>query len=151
VAESTLKAQLDEEMKSALKSGDKVRLGALRLLRAAIVNREKELRHELSDDEVMEVAGKEVKKRNESIEAFTSAGREELAQKERAERDVLSAYAPEQMTYQQIDALIDEAFAATGASSPQDVGKVMGFVMARAKGRVDGSVVQGKVKERLAG
>jgi uncharacterized protein YqeY len=145
----TLKEQLRAEITDALRAGDKVRLGALRMLSASVTNREKELLHELSDDELREVAGREVKKRNESIEAFDGAGRTELADKERAERTVLEPYAPRQLDEAQVDALIDEAFAATGASGPQDLGVVMGFVMARAKGQVDGSVVQRKVRERL--
>ena len=83
----TLKEQLREEITDALRAGDKVRLGALRLLSAAVTNQEKELRRELSDDELRAVAGKEMKKRAESIEAFEAAGRQELADKERAERD----------------------------------------------------------------
>jgi hypothetical protein len=146
---STLKEQLRSEITASLKAGDKLRLSALRLLLAAVTNREKEILHELDDDEVREVAGKEVKKRTESIEAFEQAGRQELADKERAEREAIAGYAPEQLGTAELDALIDEAFAATGASSPGDLGKVMGFVMGRAKGRVDGAVVQGKVRARL--
>jgi hypothetical protein len=134
-----------------MRAGDKVRLGALRMLSAAITNREKELMHELSDDEVREMAGKEVKKRTESIEAFDAAGRTELAAKEREERAVLEAFAPSQLSPEATDALIDEAFAATGATTPQEMGKVMGFVMGKAKGQVDGAAVQQKVKERLGG
>jgi uncharacterized protein YqeY len=119
------------------------------MLSAAITNREKEVGHELSDDEVREVANKEVKKRTESIEAFAAAGRTELVEKERTERALLEPYAPVQLDESAVDAIIDEAFAATGASGPQDMGKVMGFVMGRAKGQVDGAVVQRKVKERL--
>lgn len=145
----TLKDRLRGEITEALKAGDKVRLSALRMLSAAVTNREKEVRHELSDDELRDVAAKEVKKRIESIEAFDGAGRTELADKERAERDAIEPYAPARMDDAQVDALIDEAFAATGASGPQDLGAVMGFVMGRAKGRVDGAVVQRKVRERL--
>jgi uncharacterized protein YqeY len=144
-----LHTQIREQIAQALKAGDKLRVGALRMLSAAITNREKDERHELSDDEVREVAGREMKKRGESIEAFQAAGRTELADKERAERDVLAEYAPTQLTDEQVDALIDEAFQATGASGPADIGKVMGFVMARAKGQVDGGAVQLRVKERL--
>jgi uncharacterized protein len=138
-------------MTAALRAGDKVRLGALRMLAASITNREKEVLHELSDEEVREVAGKEVKRRTESIEAFASAGRTELAEKERAEREILEPFAPEQLADAEVDAMIDGAISATGAASMQDMGKVMGAVMASAKGRVDGSVVQRKVRERLAG
>jgi uncharacterized protein len=145
----SLKAQLRDDITSAMKAGEKVRLGALRMLSASITNREKDVLHELSDDEVREVAGKEVKKRTEAMEAFDGAGRTELAEKERAERDVLGAYAPEQLDEAAIDALVDEAIATTGASDPQDLGKVMGLVMSKAKGRVDGAAVQRKVRARL--
>jgi uncharacterized protein YqeY len=107
--------------------------------------------HDLSDDEVREVAGKEVKKRTESIEAFDGAGRTELADKERAEREVLAAYAPAQLDEAVVDAIVDEAIASTGATSFKEIGKVMGAVMARAKGQVDGAIVQRKVQERLGG
>ena len=151
MGDPTLKAQVHEQMTAALRAGEKVRLGALRMLAASITNREKEVLHELSDDEVREVAGKEVKRRAESIEAFESAGRTELAEKERAEREVLQPFAPEQLLDAEVDALIDDAIATTGATSMQEMGKVMGAVMASAKGKVDGSLVQQKVRERLAG
>ncbi len=150
MSESGLKVEIQSQMHQAMKAGDKVRLGALRLLTAAIKNREIEVRHELDDDEVREIAGKEVKKRLESIEAFDAAGRTELADKERQERDVVSVYAPAQLADDTVDALIDEALAATGATSPKEMGKVMGFVMGKAKGQVDGTVVQQKVLARLS-
>jgi len=149
VGDATLKRKAHEEMTAALKAGERVRLGALRMLVAAITNREKELRRELSDDEVRDVAAKEVKKRVESIEAFESAGRLELAEKERAEREVLEPYTPEQLEEAAVDAMIDEALAATGATSMKEMGKVIGVVMGKAKGAVDGTVVQRKVRERL--
>ena len=151
MGDDALKTQVQTQMTEALKAGDKIRLGALRMLSAAITNREKELMHDLSDDEVREVAGKEVKKRTESIEAFDGAGRTELADKEREERAVLEAFAPSQLSEEATDALIDEAFAATDASTPQELGKVMGFIMGKAKGQVDGGAVQQKVKARLEG
>ena len=151
MGDDTLKTQVQVQMTDAMKAGDKIRLGALRMLIAAITNREKELMHELSDDEVREMAGREVKKRAESIEAFDAAGRTELADKEREERTILEAFAPSQLSEEAADALIDEAFAATGASTPQEMGKVMGFIMGKAKGQVDGGLVQQKVKARLEG
>jgi uncharacterized protein len=150
VGDPTLKVQVHEQMTAALRAGEKVRLGALRMLASSITNREKEVMRELSDDEVREVAGKEVKRRAESIEAFESAGRTELADKERAEREVLQPFAPEQLSDADVDALIDDAISATGATSMQEMGKVMGAVMASAKGKADGSAVQQKVRERLA-
>lgn len=146
---TAMKDQIRTQMTGAMKEGDKIRVGALRMLMAAITNREKEVLHELSDEEIAEVAGKEVKKRGESIEAFDAAGRTELADKERAERDVISPYAPEQISEAELDAIIQEAMAASGATSPKEIGKVMGLVMARAKGRVDGTVVQQKVRSLL--
>ena len=151
MGESTLKARVRREMHEALKAGDKIRLGALRMLSAAITNREKDVLHELSDDEVREMAVREVKRRNESIEAFEKGGRADLVEKETAEREVLNAYAPVPLSEAEVDALIDEALAATGASGPQELGKVMGFVMGKAKGKVDGSAVQAKVRARLGG
>jgi len=113
-----LETEIHEQITQALKARDTVRLGALRMLAAAITNREKELRRELTDDEVREVAAREVKRRGESIEAFSGAGRTELADKEREERDVLTPYVPERLSEAEVDALIDEAIASTGASSP---------------------------------
>jgi uncharacterized protein YqeY len=149
VADVSLKTRVQTEMRDALRSGDKVRLGALRMLSAGITNREKELRHELSDDEVREVAAREVKRRSESIEAFAKGGRQDLVDKETAERDVLDAYAPERLSEAEVDALVEEAIAETGATSMKEMGKVMSAVMARGKGRVDGNVVQMKVRARL--
>ncbi len=151
----SLKTQITDEMKAAMKSGDKVRLGALRMFLAAIKTREVEgaTARELSDDEIRLVAAKEVKKRSESIEAFENAGRDELAAKERAEREVLEPYAPPQVDEVAIDALVDEAIAATGATSVKEMGTVMGAVMSKAKalGQVDGAVVQAKVRAKLGG
>jgi uncharacterized protein len=155
VTDPTLKTQISDEMKASMKAGDKVRVGALRMLMAAIKTKEVEgtTARELSDDEVRQVAAKEVKKRTESIEAFDAAGRTELVEKERAERDVLTPYAPPQVDGAAVDALVDEAIAATGATSVKEIGRVMGAVMAKAKalGQVDGNVVQAKVRARLEG
>ena len=149
MSDPTLKERVAEDLREALRAGQKVRLGALRMLSAAITVREKEVLHELSDDEVREVAAKEIKKRNESIEAFEAAGREELVQKEREERIAIESYAPEQLSDEEVDAAIAEAIAASGATSEQDLGKVMGAVMGKLKGRVDGNVVRSRVQARL--
>ncbi|HEX7464544.1 MAG TPA: GatB/YqeY domain-containing protein [Actinomycetota bacterium] len=151
MADPTLRQRVRAEMTAAMKAGEKVRLGALRMLSTAITNREKEVLHELSDDEVREVAAREVKRRNESIEAFEKGGRADLVERETAEREVLKAYAPEQLTEAEVDALIEATIEETGASSPQDMGKVMGAVMGKAKGKVDGAVVRAKVGARLGG
>jgi uncharacterized protein YqeY len=146
---ATLKARIADEMKQALKAGEKVRLGTLRMLSAAVKNREVELRRELTDDEVVEAAVRERKRRTEALEAYERAGREDLAAREREEREVLEAYVPRDLSGQEVAALVDEAIAATGASGPGDMGKVMGFVMGRARGRVDGGAVQALVRARL--
>lgn len=151
MADGSLKARLRQEMNDALRAGEKLRLGALRMLSAGITNREKELGHELSDDEVREVAAREMKRRAESIEAFEKGGREDLVEKETAEREVLAPYAPAMLTEAEVDGLVDDAIAETGATSMKDMGRVMGAVMARGKGRVDGGAAQAKVRARLGG
>jgi len=151
VADRSLKARVAEEMKDALKSGQKVRLGALRLLSASVKNREVELRRELTDEEFLEVVAREVKRRNEAIEMYEKGARPELVEKETEEREVLQVYLPQQLTAEETDALVDEAIAATGASSAKEIGKVMGYVMGKAKGRVDGSAVQQRARARLEG
>ena len=145
----SLKERLAQEMRQAMKNREKTRLGALRLLTAAVKNREVELGHELSDDEFVEIATREVKRRREAIEAYENAGREDRAATEREEQGVLESYLPEGLSEEELGALIDEAMSATGAASPGDLGKVMGFVMGKAKGRVDGKAVQARVRERL--
>ena len=147
---ASLKERLSTEMRQALKSGEKVRLSALRLLAASVKNREVELRHELSDEEFVDVATREVKRRAEAIEAYDGAGRPDRAATEREEMEVLKAYVPEQLSEAEVDALIDDAIASTGASGPGDMGKVMGVVMGAAKGRTDGRAVQEKVRARLS-
>jgi uncharacterized protein YqeY len=143
------KDRLQREMREALKAGERVRLGALRMLSASVKNREVELRHELSDEEFVEVASREVKRRKEAAEAFEGGGRQELADKEREEQAVLEAYLPAQLSDDEVRGLIDEAVDATGASGPGDLGKVMGHVMGKARGRVDGGTVNRLVRARL--
>lgn len=147
----TLKERLAAELTEAMKARDALRLGALRMLTAGVKNREVEVGHELSDEELQEVAATEVKRRREAAEAFDEAGRAELAERERAEQAVLETFLPERLSEEEVAALIDEAVAATGASEPGDLGKVMGRVMGRAKGRVDGAEVNRLVRERLEG
>lgn len=148
---STQKDEIHRQMTDAMKAGDKTRVAVLRMFVSAIRYREDELGHDLTDEEITEVASKEVKKRTESIEAFDGAGRTELAAQERAERDIVTAWAPVQLDDAAVDALIDRAIAETGASTMKDMGKVMTTVMAEAKGQVDGKAVQAKVLARLNG
>jgi uncharacterized protein YqeY len=114
-----------------------------------VKNREVELGHPLSDDEFQEIARREVKRRREAIEAYEAAGRQDRAGQEREEQTVLDAYLPAGLTDAEVEALIDLAVAETGASGPGDLGKVMGLVMSRAKGRADGRSVQEQVRRRL--
>jgi len=149
VTGSTEKDQIRQQMTDAMKAGEKTRVAVLRMFMSAIRYREDELGHELTDDEIAEVASKEVKKRTESIEAFEGAGRTELAAQERAERDIIVAWAPAQLDEPAVDALVSEGIAETGATTMQDMGKVMSFVMGKAQGQVDGKAVQQKVRARL--
>ncbi len=151
MTESALKTEIHQQMTAAMKARDELRLSTLRMLISAIRYKEDELGHELSDDEVRAVAGSQAKKRTESIEAFEQAGRSELVAKEAAEREVLAAFAPEQLSDEAVDALVDEAIASTGATTMQQMGQVMGAIMAKAKGQVDGAAVQVKVTGRLGG
>ena len=144
-----MKERLAAEMRAAMKERNAVRLGALRLLTAAVKNREVEVRHELSDEEFAEVAVREVKRRREAIEAYEKAGREDRASTEREEQRVLESYLPAALSDDELGALIEEAVGATGATGANDLGKVMGYVMGKAKGRVDGKAVQTRVRERL--
>jgi uncharacterized protein len=146
---SELKERLAAEMRAALKAGEKIKLGALRLLSASVKNREVELRHPLGDPEFIEVALREVKRRKEAIEAYSAAGRDDLVAKESEEQRVLQTYLPAALSDQELTALIEEAITATSAGGVGDMGKVMGYVMGRAKGRVDGKEVQARVRERL--
>ena len=146
---SSLKERLTEELKDALRAGEKIRLGALRMLSAAVKNREIDLRRDLSDEEFQEMVGREVKRRNEAIEAYESAGRDELVAKETEEREILKAYLPEPLSEDELKALVDEGIQATGASSLKEMGKVIGYVMGKAKGRAEGGKVQALVRERL--
>lgn len=117
---------------------------------AAITMREKELMRDLDDEEVGQVAAKEVKKRAESIEAFRAAGREELAAKEEAEMSVIEPYAPKKMSEEEAVALVEEAISSTGVTSAKEMGKAMGYIMGKAKGQIDGTVAQRLLRERLS-
>ena len=146
-----LKQRLSQEIKEALKAGEKVRLSALRLLSAAVKNREVELRREVSDDEFLEMVAREVKRRKEAAEAFEKGNRQDLVDRERDEQAILEVYLPAGLSDPEVEALVDEAISATGASEPGELGKVMAHVMAKAKGRVDGGKVNALVRSRLGG
>ena len=145
----SLKSQIIEDMKSAMKAGEKDRLKVVRLMLAAIKQVEVDQRVELDDAGVLAVLNKMVKQRRDSVEQFEKGDREDLAAIERAEIVVLENYLPEQLSADDLSALVDEVIAATGAESIRDMGKVMGQIKARAAGRADMGAVGAAVKERL--
>ena len=145
----SLKAQITEDMKSAMKAGDKDRLKVVRLMLAAIKQVEVDTRKDLDESAVLGVIEKMVKQRKDSVEQYTKGGREDLADIEKAEIEILNTYLPEQLSDDELRALIDEVIAATGAESIRDMGKVMGGIKAKAAGRADMGTVGAKVKERL--
>ncbi len=147
----SLKQRIMEDMKEAMKAKDTARVSTLRLLLSEIKNKEIDKRGELSDDEVLAVIQKAVKQRRESIEQYKKAGREDLAEKESKELEILESYLPQPLTEEELEAIIDEAIKEVGATSPRDMGKVMKVVMPKVRGRADGKVVNQKVREKLGG
>ncbi|HXK55809.1 MAG: GatB/YqeY domain-containing protein [Gammaproteobacteria bacterium] len=146
-----LKARIKDEMIAAMKAGDKRRLGAIRLVLAAIKQREVDERIELDDTQVLTVLDKMVKQRRDSIEQYEKAGRTDLAEQESFEISVLQEYLPKALSEEELDELITRAIAATGASSLKDMGKVMGEIKPKAQGRADMGKVGAKIKARLTG
>ena len=145
-----LKDQIHEDMKTAMKSGDKNRLKVIRLILAATKQIEIDKRIELDDAATLVVLNKMVKQRHDSVTQFRDGGREDLARIELDEITVLEAYLPEQLSADELDALIDQAIAESGAESMRDMGKVMGFIKEKAEGRADIGAASAKVKARLA-
>jgi len=145
----TLKGQLQDDMKTAMKAGDKDRLKVVRLIRAAINQIEVDQRIELDDAAVLGVLNKMVKQRRDSISQFRDGGRDDLADVELAEIVVIENYLPEQMSDDELDAMIAKAISDIGAESIRDMGKVMGAVKAKAEGRADMAAVGSKVKSIL--
>ncbi|MEO6799966.1 MAG: GatB/YqeY domain-containing protein [Rhodanobacter sp.] len=146
-----MKQQIIDDMKAAMRSGEKQRLGVIRLMLAALKQREVDERIELDDTQVLATLEKMLKQRRDSVSQFDAAGRDDLSAIERAEMVVIEAYLPTKLDEAEIDALITAAIAETGASSPRDMGKVVAEVKAKAAGRADMAAVSGKVKARLAG
>lgn len=150
-----MKGKINDDIKTALKSGDANKRLVLSLLQSAIKNKELQKRaksgkeEELNDDEVLDVIASEVKKRKESIESYEKAGREELAQKERDELGVLMQYMPEQMSEEEIRTEAKKAIAETGAKEIKEMGKVLGALMPKMKGRADGQTVSRITKEEI--
>jgi len=146
-----LKDTLQQDMKTAMRGADKPKLGVVRLILAAIKQREVDERIELDDTQITIVLDKMSKQRRDSLEQYEKAGREDLAAQERFELEVLQTYLPEQLDDAEIDTLIGAAIEATGATSIKDMGKVMGQLKSKIQGRADMSAVSGKIKARLSG
>lgn len=147
----SLKARITEDMKTAMKAGDKPRLNVVRLIQAAVKQREVDERIELDDAQVLAVLEKMVKQRRDSVAQFEAAAREDLAAQERYEIEVIQAYLPEQLSEAELDAALREVIAETGASGPRDMGKVMAALKAKVAGRADMQALSERVKRALAG
>lgn len=148
---SELKLKISADLKEAMKAKDKTRVGAIRMLLAAIQTEETEgTKHELTDDEVLKIIAREIKKRRESAEIYTQNNREDLAETELSEVAVLEDYQPEQLSDEEVAQLIDAAVTETGATSMKEMGQVMKLATEKAAGRADGKRLSTAVRERLA-
>ena len=147
----SLKSQITEDMKTAMRAKDSARLSTIRLLLAAIKQREVDERIELTDADVLSIIDKMIKQRRDSIAQFEAGKREDLAAIERAEAALLGTYVPAQLSESEIDAAVAEAIAATGASGPAGIGKVMAAVKPKLAGRADMALVASRVKAKLTG
>jgi uncharacterized protein YqeY len=150
-AKMSLKEKILQDMKGAMKARDSLKLSTLRLLVSQIKNREIDAKDELKDDEVLALIQKAVKQRQDSINQYEKGGRQDLADKEKAEMVILKAYLPEELSQEELLTIIDEAVSVTEASSPKEMGKVMKEVMPKVRGRADGKEVNELVRKRLTG
>ena len=148
---ATLKERITDDMKAAMRSGEKERLGVIRMITSAIKQREVDERISLDDAQVLSVLEKMIKQRKESVEQFKIGGRQDLVDKEAAEIALLQGYMPSQLSAAELDALINDAVATTGAASIKDMGKVMAIIKAKAQGRADMGAVGAKIKAKLGG
>ena len=146
----SLQERVQSDITAAMRGGDALRRDVLRMAANAAYTVEKKQQRPLTDDEYLAVLTREVKTRRESVEAYSKAGRQELADKELAEIAILGEYLPQPLTDAEVRALVDEGIAATGADSARDLGKVMGWLSPRTRGRADGKVVSGLVAQALA-
>lgn len=147
--DSTLKQRLQDEMKAAMRSKDAHRLGVIRLINAAIKQREVDERIELDDTQVLAILDKMVKQRRDSVEQFTNGNRTDLADKERAEIEIINEFLPPALSDEELAAMIADAIAATGASGPRDMGKVIGQLKPKVQGRADMGAVSAMIKAKL--
>lgn len=145
----SLKERITEDMKAAMRAKDSERLGTIRMVTAAIKQREVDERIQLDDTQVLSVLEKMIKQRKESVAQFTSGGREDLVAKENKEIELLQTYMPAQLSEAELDALIADALARSGATSIKDMGKAMGLLKQSAQGRADMGVVSAKLKAKL--
>ena len=146
----SLRTRINYDLRAAMRSGDSLRRDVLRMATNSAYNLEKTRGRELSDEELVDVIGREVKTRRESIEAFTRGGRDDLAAKEAAEVEILREYLPQPLSAAELEVLVDQGIAATGAATPRDLGKVMGWLSPRTRGRADGKALSALVAQRLA-
>ena len=146
----TLRERLHDDTIAAMRSGDSLRRDVLRMVQNAIYNTEKAKKIVLSEDDILGVVTRETKTRRESVEAFRTGGREDLVAKEEAEIAILKDYLPTALTEDELRALVDQAIAETGATSARDLGRVMGVLSPRIRGRADGKVASGLVAQALA-
>jgi uncharacterized protein len=147
----SLQERVQTDIATAMRAGDGLRRDVLRMVASAAYNVEKREGHPLTDDEYLAVLGREVKTRRESVEAFRAGGREDLAAREEAEIAVIAEYLPAALSEDEVRALVGEAIAATGAASPRDLGKVMGWLAPKTRGRADGKHLSELVAQALAG
>jgi uncharacterized protein len=147
----SLKERITDDMKAAMRSGEKERLGVIRMITSAIKQREVDERITLDDSQVLSVLEKMIKQRKESVVQFQAGNRQDLVDKEVAEITLLQSYLPAQLSDAELDVLIGEAVAATGAASIKDMGKVMAIIKTKAQGRADMAAVGTKIKARLSG
>jgi uncharacterized protein len=147
----SLKERITDDMKAAMRAGEKERLGVIRMITAAIKQREVDERITLDDAQVLSVLEKMIKQRKESLTQFQAGNRQDLVDKESAEIALLQTYMPAQLSDAEIDAMIAAAIAATGASSVKEMGKIMGLIKAKAQGRADMGAVGAKIKAKLSG
>ncbi len=145
-----LEERLLDEMKETMKSGDKVRLSTIRMIRSAVKNKEIEVRNKLDDEAIMKVIQGMVRRGEESVIQFQAGGRADLVEKEKTEIEILKSFLPQAMTQEEIQKVIDQSIEETQASSMKDLGKVMKAVMPKLGGKVDGKLVNQLVKERLS-
>ncbi|HNQ01223.1 MAG TPA: GatB/YqeY domain-containing protein [Syntrophales bacterium] len=146
-----LKEKINSEMVAAAKAKDPIKLGAIRMIKTALHNKEIDAKRELKEEEILQVLASIVKQRRDSIEQFKTGNRQDLVEKEEYELKVIQAFMPEQMSAEEVEAEVVKAIAESGATGPRDMGKVMKVLMPRVAGKADGKLVSDTVKAKLAG